>query len=83
MGLAPDLRHRMGPFAPMLALLDPKLPKNGRVISQSQLDDLSAFLLEGLLDPRALPQNLCHLVPASVPSGEPVLAFEGCPPPQP
>ena len=30
------------------------------------------------LDPRVRPQNLCRLVPASVPSGMPVLEFEAC-----
>jgi hypothetical protein len=37
------------------------------------------FLRTGLLDERALSSHLCKLVPTSVPSGLPVLTFEGCP----
>ena len=37
------------------------------------------FLRTGLLDDRALSSHLCKLIPASVPSGLPVLTFEGCP----
>jgi hypothetical protein len=36
----------------------------------------------GLLDPRARKQNLCKLVPSSVPSGLPTMEFESCPPPK-
>jgi hypothetical protein len=46
------------------------------VLTDAQLDELVAFLREGLLDPRALPQNLRRLVPAAVPSGRPTLTFE-------
>jgi hypothetical protein len=37
------------------------------------VDDVTAFVRDGLLDQRAQKQNLCPLVPASVPSGMPVL----------
>lgn len=79
-GVDRDLHGPRGPFEPMLALLDP-LVRGRRVVDDHHVQDLLAFLRDGLLDPRALPQNLCHLVPSSVPSGEPVLTFEGCPQP--
>jgi cytochrome c peroxidase len=41
--------------------------------------DLVAFVRDGLLDDRARKENLCRLVPRSVPSGFTVLQFEGCP----
>jgi hypothetical protein len=34
------------------------------------------FVRDGLLDLRAMPQNLLKLIPRSVPSGFPVLTFE-------
>jgi hypothetical protein len=37
-----------------------------------------AFVRKGLLDDRARRQNLCDLIPASVPSGFPTMRFEGC-----
>jgi hypothetical protein len=38
------------------------------------------FVRGGLLDPDALPEKLCQLIPDAVPSGRPALTFEGCPP---
>ena len=40
--------------------------------------DLVAFVRDGLLDPLATPEHLCGLIPPRVPSGMPVIAFEGC-----
>jgi hypothetical protein len=51
------------------------LPERRRV-AESQLDDLVAFVGAGLLDPRAEPEKLRHLVPDDVPSGRPTLTFE-------
>ena len=45
-------------------------------LSDEQVADLVAFLREGLLDDRARPENLRALIPASVPSGLPMLEFE-------
>ena len=73
-GLPQDLRQ-VGPVDPILALLDP-LVATPNLLSSTQLDDLIAFVGDGLLDPRATPDNLRHLVPQSVPSGRPVLQFE-------
>ena len=39
-------------------------------------NSMEAFLRHGLLDSRALPENLRSLVPPSVPSGRPVLQFQ-------
>jgi hypothetical protein len=36
------------------------------------------FVRDGLLDSRAQKDNLCTLIPPSVPSGQPMLHFEGC-----
>ena len=36
------------------------------------------FVKYGLLDQRVMKENLCKLVPPSVPSGRPVLQFEAC-----
>jgi cytochrome c peroxidase len=73
-GLPPDLRH-LGPIEPILARLDP-LVATPRLLTDTQLDDLVAFVRDALLDPRAAPENLRRLVPNSVPSGHPLLEFE-------
>lgn len=70
-----DLRGPTGPMMPVLAHLDPLL-KTTVALSTKQFDELVAFVRYGLLDPRAKPENLQRLVPASVPSGRPVLRFE-------
>jgi cytochrome c peroxidase len=77
-GVADDLTHRLGPMAPVLERLDPLL-KPPVHLTEAEFHDLIAFLRDGLLDRRALPQQLCKLMPPRVPSGQPVLTFEGCP----
>jgi cytochrome c peroxidase len=72
-----DLQYRLGPIEPVLARLDPLL-QYPRHLSAEEIENLVAFVKEGLLDPRARRQNLCQLLPASVPSGQPTLRFEGC-----
>jgi cytochrome c peroxidase len=74
-----DLRHRLGPIAPVLERLDP-LVSRPPDLSREEVEHLVAFLSKGLLDPDARPERLCRLVPASVPSGRPVLSFEHCGP---
>jgi cytochrome c peroxidase len=76
-GVDRDLRMRLGPIEPVLAKLDPlvRTPKN---LSRQELADLVEFVGDGLLDKRAKKENLCRLVPDSVPSGFPVLKFQGC-----
>jgi cytochrome c peroxidase len=66
---------QVGPVDPILARLDP-LVATPNLLSSTQLTDLIAFVRDGLLDPRATPDNLRHLIPPSVPSGRPVLQFE-------
>jgi hypothetical protein len=47
-------------------------------LSRDEFKDLVQFVETGLLDERVLKSNLCGLIPARVPSGLPVLTFEGC-----
>ncbi|MFP5284513.1 MAG: cytochrome-c peroxidase, partial [Thermoanaerobaculia bacterium] len=76
-GLAPDL-HQTGPVEPVLKRLSPRLATPLR-LSEEEIADLVAFLHDGLLDARARPASLCRMVPASLPSGEALPRFEGCP----
>ena len=73
--LPADLTGPMGPMAPVMARLDPAL-STPIVLSESQFDQLLAFVRDGLLDPRATPERLRRLIPRTVPSGRPVLVFE-------
>jgi cytochrome c peroxidase len=73
--LPPDLSGPLGPIAPVLARLDPTLSP-AVILSESQFNQLLAFVRDGLLDPRASPDRLRRLVPHTVPSGRPVLVFE-------
>jgi hypothetical protein len=76
-GVPPDLTHRLGPTAPVLARLDPILA-SPTFLTKREFHDLVAFVRDGLFDERARPENLCRLVPASVPSGLPVMTFQMC-----
>jgi cytochrome c peroxidase len=76
-GVAKDLTHRLGPIEPVLDRLDPEL-RGGIQLNESEISDLIKFVKTGLLDTRATKEHLCKLVPRSVPSGLPVLEFEGC-----
>jgi hypothetical protein len=46
------------------------------VLTETQCEQILAFVRNGLLDPRATPDHLRRLVPRSVPSGRPVMLFE-------
>ena len=70
-----ELVGPIGPRAPLVAALDPRL-RTPTVLSTAELDDLEAFVRDALLDPRARPEHLRRLVPATVPSGEGTLIFE-------
>lgn len=74
-GLPADLAGPTGPMAPILAGLDPALAAP-RAFSDEEVRQLVAFVGDGLLDPRARPERLRRLVPATVPSGRPTLQFE-------
>lgn len=73
--LPEDLSGPLGPMDPVLARLDPAL-STPIVLTESQFEQLVAFVRYGLLDPRATPDRLRRLVPHRVPSGRPVLVFE-------
>jgi cytochrome c peroxidase len=76
-GVAPDLQLRLGPSAPVLARLDPLLAAPLR-LTEAEIYDLVAFVRDGLTDDGARPAALCQLIPTAVPSGRPLLTFEGC-----
>jgi cytochrome c peroxidase len=76
-GVPADLAQVQCPIEPVLERLDPRLSQPVD-LTASEVADLVAFVRDGLLDPRALPQHLCKLVPKKVPSGRPVLDFEIC-----
>jgi hypothetical protein len=61
----------------VLQRLDPRLA-SPLFLRGDAFADLVAFVRTGVLDRRALPQFLCSLVPASLPSGMPPLRFQGC-----
>ncbi|MDE2219153.1 MAG: hypothetical protein KGL25_03800 [Gammaproteobacteria bacterium] len=77
-GLDNDLTLAIGPMAPVLARLDPLLA-TPLELRPDEFRDLLIFVRDGLLDERARRENLCKLVPRSVPSGFTVLQFERCP----
>ena len=74
-GLPHDLAGAIGPTDAMLARLDP-LVVSPQQLSAEQLDELVAFVGNGLLDRRAQPEHLRRLVPKRVPSGRPTLTFQ-------
>ena len=76
-GVDADLTHRLGPIQPVLDKMDPEM--TAPALTEAEKLDLIAFVKTGLLDPRAKKENLCKLIPKVVPSGLPVLTFEGCP----
>ena len=76
-GVAADLSRRVGPIEPVLARLDRAL-RRPIELSREEFADLVAFVRDSLLDARAKKDNLCRLVPRSVPSGSAVLQFQGC-----
>jgi cytochrome c peroxidase len=77
-GVDEDLCRRKGPSNPVLNRLDP-LIKEPIQLRKQDFQDLVEFVRVGLLDQRALPANLCQMIPKHVPSGIPVIKFEGCP----
>ncbi len=77
-GVDQDLTHVLGPIEPVLARLDPQLATPLH-FAPTEFAALVAFVRYGLLDERAKQQNLCVLIPTSLPSGYPPMQFEGCP----
>ncbi|MFN8490791.1 MAG: cytochrome c peroxidase [Caldilineaceae bacterium] len=74
-GLSPDLSGPLGPIAPVLQRLDPLLAAP-LPLTNEEFAQLMAFVRNGLLDPRAKPENLRKLVPHALPSGNPLFVFE-------
>lgn len=74
-GLPTDLAATSAPAGPLIDTLDPLL-RDPIALSSEELDDLVAFVAEGLLDERARPQRLRSLVPKTLPSGRPPLTFQ-------
>src|SRR5262245_27416342 len=74
-GVPPDLRAPMGPIEPVLERVDPILATPIQ-LTDEEFTELVDFVRNGLLDPRAKPENLRKLIPRAVPSGFPVLRFE-------
>ena len=74
-GLDPDLAIRRGPVAPVLERVDSVLISPIQ-LTEEEFNQLVDFVRNGLLDSRAKPDRLRKLIPASVPSGFPVLVFE-------
>lgn len=70
-----DLTGPIGPIDPLLARLDPQVAKP-TILTADEFRDLVAFVGNGLLDPRATPARLKHLVPRRLPSGRTPLLFE-------
>ena len=76
-GVDQDLQHRLGPIEPVLARVDPLL-RTPIHLSGGEFEALVAFVRDALLDERATRQNLCPLIPKSVPSGYSTMVFEEC-----
>ena len=74
-GLAPDLQGPVGPIAPVLERLDPLL-RTPVALSDAEVADVVDFVRNGLLDPRARPERLRHLVPKTLPSGRTPFTFQ-------
>jgi cytochrome c peroxidase len=80
-GVDHDLRYHLGPIEPVLARIDARLVDLPH-LSPEEFESLVSFVADALLDSRAQKQNLCKLIPASVPSGSQLMRFEACPPPK-
>jgi cytochrome c peroxidase len=80
-GVDHDLRYRLGPIEPVLARIDARLVDLPH-LSPEEFESLVSFVADALLDSRAQKQNLCKLIPASVPSGSRLMRYEACPPPK-
>jgi cytochrome c peroxidase len=73
-GLPADLAGPIGPMAPILERLDPRLRAPVR-LTEAEVAALVAFVRDALLDPAARPERLRHLIPETLPSGRAGLVF--------
>jgi len=76
-GIDQDLTYLLGPVETVLASVD-TIVATPIYLSQHEFRDLVAFVRNGLQDKRASKAKLCKLIPDAVPSGRPLLDFEGC-----
>jgi cytochrome c peroxidase len=74
-GVDADLQNPVGPIAPVLERLDP-LMQTPISLTDEEFRQLVDFVSNGLLDPRAKPENLRRLIPSRVPSGRPLQLFQ-------
>jgi cytochrome c peroxidase len=74
-GVPNDLSYRSSDMADVMRTLDPVL-KQGIILSAKEIDDLVAFLADGLYDKRITTAFLEEVIPASVPSGKKLQYFE-------
>ena len=74
-GLSADLTGPRGPIQPVLERLDPKL-RNRMSLDDDEFLELVDFVRNGLLDPRARPEQLKTLVPPTLPSGKSPHVFQ-------
>jgi cytochrome c peroxidase len=70
-----DLLGARASMQPVLDRLDPRV-STPRSLTDDEFRELVDFVRNGLLDPRARPENLRRLIPARVPSGRAVPVFE-------
>jgi cytochrome c peroxidase len=77
-GLDRDLTLVLGPVEPVLARVDPLL-RSPISLSPDEFESVVTFVRTGLFDSHAERQNLCSLVPESLPSGMIPPRFEDCP----
>ena len=76
-GVDADLTHELGPIEPVLDVLDSRLASPPE-LTETEIANLVTFVRDGLLDERALPVELCALVPVDVPSGAATPRYPGC-----
>ncbi|MGB7921744.1 MAG: cytochrome c peroxidase [Pyrinomonadaceae bacterium] len=70
-----DLLGARASMQPVLDRLDSRI-STPRSLTDDEFRQLVDFVRNGLLDPRARPENLRRLIPTRVPSGRPVQVFE-------
>jgi cytochrome c peroxidase len=78
-GVPKDLRRNMGPIEPVLATLDP-LVANPIPLTDTEFDQLLAFVRDALTDSKDNLSDNCRRIPARLPSGMAAMQFADCPP---
>lgn len=73
--LADDLAGPLGPMAPVLGQLDPRVRRPIQ-LNRDEFGDLVAFVRNSLQDSRATSANLARLIPPQLPSKLETLKFE-------